>query len=59
MDACEKCEFYVKKIILDTKMCNEIYDHGQCVICITLKFQMMPHFLHNLQGLVVCSCLDV
>jgi len=42
--------------IITTKMCKKIYNHGQCVICVTLKFQATPHFLHNLLGLVH-SCL--
>ncbi len=51
MDACEKYEFiYVKstnKIII-TKLCKNIYSHGQCIICVTLKLQVMSHFLQSL-----------
>lgn len=58
MDACEKYEFiYVKptnKIII-IKMCKNIYGHGQCNICVTLKLQVTSHFLQSLEGLV-CSC---
>jgi hypothetical protein len=33
---------------------------GQCVICVTLRFQVMPHFLHNLMGLVwSCSIVQL
>jgi hypothetical protein len=50
MDACEKYELiYVKstnKIIM-TKMCKNIYGHGQCIISVTLKLQVMPHFLQS------------
>jgi hypothetical protein len=52
MDACEKYELiYVKstnKIIM-TKMCKIMhYGHGQCIICVTLKLQVMSHFLQSL-----------
>jgi hypothetical protein len=36
-------------------MCKEIYGHGQCIVCVTLKLQATLHFSHNLLG-SVCSC---
>ncbi len=40
------------KEIIATKMCKEIYSHEQCVVCVTLKIQAIPHFSHDLLGLV-------
>jgi hypothetical protein len=49
------CSSYMNKEIITQKMCKKIYDHGQCIMCVTLKLQATLHFSHNLLGLV-CSC---
>ncbi len=66
MDACEKCKFIYVKCSFSInkrdhyhKMGKKIYGHEQCVVCVTLKIQVTPHFSHNLLGLVhSCSILQ-
>ncbi len=45
--------------IITTKMCKKIYDHGQCVFCVTLKFQATSHFCTTSMVSTSCSLVQL